>query len=222
MAQTEEKAVRITLIGAFFLVLIFGFLLYWRQPGRQQAQQQAEQDQTLISTVQNSSPTLGDAKAPITIAEFSDFQCPFCKTVAPLLDRAYTQYPGKIRRIWIFTTNPTEHPQSESAAVAGLCASKQGKFWEYHRGLFEAQDNLGPAAYNQIAQNIGLDMSLFRSCISDVASLQTIRAHTQFAQRAGITATPYVTVNNVVLDGAFTWEQLQSTIDRALSAQTTR
>ncbi len=216
MAQPEEKAVRITLIGAFFLVLLFAFLLYWQQPGREETQKQAAQDNSLIAMVQNSSPTLGDPNAPITIAEFSDFQCPFCKTVAPLVDSAYSQYKGKIRRVWIFTTNITDHPQSESAAVAALCANKQGKFWEYHRALFDAQDNLGPATYNQLAQNLKLDVNLFRACIADSASLQTIRAHTQFAQRAGITATPYVTVNDVALEGEFTWEQLQSTIDRAL------
>lgn len=218
MAAAEEKAVRVTLIGAFFLMALFAALLYWRTPGREQRQQQAQQDESLITTVQNSAPNLGDSKAPVTIAEFSDFQCPYCKSVAPLIDRAFTQYAGKVRRVWIFTTNATDHPQSESAAVAALCANKQGKFWQYHGLLFEAQDNLGPAAYNQIAQNLGLDMSLFRACLADSATLTTVRAHTQFAQRVGVTATPYVTVNNTVLEGAFTFEQLSAAIDRALSS----
>ena len=217
MATAEEKAVRITLTGAFALVLLFAGLLYWRTPGREERAKQEQQDESLIATVQNSSPNIGDSKAPITLAEFSDFQCPFCKDIAPLLDRAYAQYTGKIRRVFIFTTNPTEHPQSESAAVAALCAHKQGRFWDYQKPLFEAQDNLSPATYNQVAQSIGMDLSLFRACIADRESLNTVRAHTQFAQRVGVTATPYVTVNNTILEGSFTYSQLTSAIDRALA-----
>lgn len=215
MSRPEEKALRITLAGAFALVVIFAAFLYLRQPGREEKQQQQAQDASLIAQVQASSPATGSANAPIVLAEFSDFQCPFCKQVAPLLDRAAKEHSTQIRRVWIFTTNP-DHPQSESAAVAAYCAHKQGYFWEYRTKLFELQDNLGPATYNQVAQEVGLDMSLFRACLSDSASVAVVRAHSQFAQRAGVTATPYVTINSLVLNEAFTWEQLKSAIDQNL------
>ena len=215
MSRPEEKAVRVTIAAAFALVVIFAAFLYIRQPGREQQQEQQAQDASLIAQVQTTSPATGNANATIVMAEFSDFQCPYCKLVAPLLDRAASEYGDKIRRVWIFTTNP-DHPQSESAAVAAYCSHKQGQFWQYRTQLFEAQDNLGPATYNQVADAVDLDMSLFRACLSDSASVAVVRAHSQFAQRAGVTATPYVTINSLVLNEAFTWEQLKSAIDQNL------
>lgn len=222
MAQADEKALRITLLAAFILVAAFGLSLYKSRPQPSASEEQAKQDQGLIDVVQKTAPTIGDAQAPVTIAEFSDFQCPYCKTVSPYLDRAMKEYPGKIRRVWIHTTNPTAHPQSESAAVASVCAHQQGQFWAFHDKLFETQDNLGAATYNQIAQALSLDVKIFQTCLAGKDALATVRSHTQFAQRAGVTATPYVTVNNTVFTGEFTWEELRNAIEKALaSAQQT-
>lgn len=215
MSRPEEKALRITLLAAFVLVAIFAFTLYQRRPVDETAVQQAQRDQTLLETVQNSAPTIGPANAPVTIAEFSDFQCPYCKNVSPLMDRAMQEYPDKVRRVWIYVTNPS-HAQSESAAVAASCAAKQGYFWQYHDRLFELQDNLGPATYNQIAQSLDLDTKAFQACIADRATVETVRSHTQFAQRAGVTATPYVTVNSTAFTSEFTWEDLKTAIEAAL------
>lgn len=215
MARPEEKALRVTLLAAFVVVAVFAVTLYRRQPA-DQAMEQQQRDQDLLTAVQSTAPTLGEDEAPVTIAEFSDFQCPFCKNVSPLLARAEKEYPGKIRRVWIYVANPTQHPQSENAAVAAACAANQGRFWEYHDKLFELQDSLGPAAYNQIAQSLNLDMQAFQTCLSERSTLETVRSHTQFAQRAGVTATPYVTVNSTAFTSEFSWEQLKSAIDKAL------
>lgn len=216
MARPEEKALRLTLIAAFALTAIFAATLYLRAPGRDAQQDRAKQDQSLIATVQSTSPVSGPQNAPVTMAEFSDFQCPYCKDMAPLLARAMQEYGDKIRRVYIHVTNVSEHPQSENAAVASQCAAQQGQFWPYHDALLDAQDKLGPATYNQIALTLKLDLKAFQDCSQSQQTIDTVRAHTQFAQRAGVTTTPYVTINNEALTGVFTYEQLKAAIDRSL------
>lgn len=86
------------------------------------------------------SPAKGPAAAPVTIVEFSDFQCPFCTRVNPTIAQIMSQYQGKVKVVFKHFPLVSIHPKAQSAAVASLCASKQGKFWEFHDKLFETQE----------------------------------------------------------------------------------
>ena len=102
--------------------------------------------------------SMGDPNAPITIEEFSDFQCPFCKAVVPTVQQVMTQYAGKVR--WVFRDFPivSLHPLAPKAHEAARCAAEQGKFWEYHDLLFANQRALTRPDLESYAEQLGLDM----------------------------------------------------------------
>src|SRR5581483_3387112 len=109
--------------------------------------------------------SIGPADAPITIVEFSDFQCPFCRawhqqTYQPLL----AAYPGKIRLVYRDFPLTQIHPNAFPAAEAAQCANDQNAFWQFHDKLFSSE-NLGDDVYKQYAQELGLDMTKFDDCI---------------------------------------------------------
>src|SRR5512138_3617592 len=126
-------------------------------------------------------PSLGPADAPITLVEFADYQCPFCRaweqeTYQPLL----AAYPGKIRIVYRDFPLTSIHPNAMPAAEAGQCADEQGKFWEYHDKLFSGE-SLSDDIYKQYAQELGLDMVKFNDCLSTHKFAQQIQDDSNFA-----------------------------------------
>jgi glutaredoxin len=109
-------------------------------------------------------PTLGPAHASVTIVEFSDFQCPFCKRAEATVDELRRLYPGKLRVVFKQLPMPM-HPQAELAAEASLAAAAQGKFWPFHDLLFADQDELSPATIMRDARAAGLDMKKLRAAL---------------------------------------------------------
>src|SRR2546425_3156581 len=96
-------------------------------------------------------PVLGPKNAPVTIVEWSDFQCPFCGRVEPTLQQLRDEYKGKIRIAW--KNQPLSfHPNAMPAAEAAMAAHEQGKFWEFHDALFKKQGQLSPALYDEVAR----------------------------------------------------------------------
>ena len=112
-----------------------------------------------------SDPTLGPASAPVTLVEFSDFQCPFCQRVAPTLKQPRETYGDKLRIVWKDFPLTQIHPQAFKAGEAAHCAGEQGKYWEYHDRLFENQQALQPADLKKHAADLGLDAAKFASCL---------------------------------------------------------
>src|SRR5205085_11590401 len=111
-------------------------------------------------------PALGPKNAPVTIVEWSDFQCPYCGKVEPTLQQLREEYKGKVRIAW--KNQPLSfHPNAMPAAEAAMAAYEQGndKFWAMHDKLFENQQGLSPERYEQIAKEIGLDMAKYKSSI---------------------------------------------------------
>ena len=147
---------------------------------------------------------LGRPDAPVTIIEFSDFECPYCARYAlqtfPELRRNYID-TGKVR--YAARDLPlTFHRFAIPAAVATRCAGEQGRFWEYRHALFTQQSRLGSAPYAELAQAQGLDLTRFESCRTDGRAAAAVRADAELAQSQGITSTPTFVVGRVV-DGQF-------------------
>jgi protein-disulfide isomerase len=144
------------------------------------------------------SPTLGDAKAPLVLIEFMDFQCGDCarfvKEVQPSLQDKYVQ-PGQMRLVMKYL--PTRAPE---AATAAQCAARQGKFWDYYKLLFDKQSEWQPGNKDQLlayAKSLGLDETKLQQCLSDETVQQTIDADQELAQQLGIQAPPYFLLLNV-------------------------
>ena len=138
-------------------------------------------------------PSLGKPDAPVTLVEFSDYQCPFCgrffqQTFAALK----TDYidTGKVR--YVFRDFPLDsiHPQARKAAEAGHCAGAQGKYWEMHDTLFKHQSALKVDNLKAFARDLGLDADAFNACLDQGTYAEAVNQHLAAGSQAGITGTP--------------------------------
>ncbi|MCP4201058.1 MAG: thioredoxin domain-containing protein [bacterium] len=148
------------------------------------------------------SPVKGPSSAPITIAEFSDFQCPFCSRVNPTLERIQEVYGGNVRVVWKHFPLPSLHPAAPAAHVASEAAHKQNKFWEYHDKLFADQKNVKYDQLVQHARDLGLDVAKFEQDFKDLSNKKTVDEDTAEARSMQLTGTPAFFVNGRYLRGA--------------------
>ncbi|HUP00470.1 MAG TPA: DsbA family protein [Gemmatimonadota bacterium] len=174
---------------------------------------------TLIEGVDVSNdPVLGPADAPVTIIEFSDFECPFCERfvqqTAPLLRR---QYGDDIR--WIFVNNPLQsiHPRAYDLALAGECAHAQEKFWEYYEAIFSGRFGTSDGGIAAVAQAIGLDEQEFDTCYREAEYAQEVADDLKEARKFYILGTPTFFINGRRLEGALPPEAFAAVIDSVLS-----
>ena len=161
-------------------------------------------------------PSQGPKNAPVTIVEFSDFHCPFCKKVAPTLDSLLKNYPGKIRRVWRHYPLAM-HQGAEHTHEAAACAEEQGKFWEYHDRLFEtfggARDD---AALVRLAAELKLKKNKFEKCLQGGRTRDKIEKDIARGNQAGVTGTPAVFVNGRLVSGAYPYEYFEGLVKNEL------
>jgi len=139
-------------------------------------------------------PIKGDPDAPVTITIFTDFECPYCSKIVPLIDQVYAANKKNVKVA--FKNMPLNfHKNAEPAARAGLAANEQGKFWEYHDILFENQNQLKESFYIQTAQQLNLDIEKFKKDMHSSATKSKVQKDIHDAQLAGVTGTPTVFVN---------------------------
>lgn len=168
---------------------------------------------------------LGDLDAPVTLIEYSDFQCPFC-------GRFFSQSEPKIREEYVKTGQVKfvyRHfaflgPESLAAANAAECAKDQGKFWQYHDELFNSEildstennNNLSRSFFLSLARKVGLNETDFSSCLDQNKYENKIQNDYAVAQKLGVNSTPTVFVNNKKLVGALPYAQFKAEIEAEL------
>lgn len=181
----------------------------------QTAMSQVQQDK-LGTMITPATPTKGPADAPVTIIEFSDFQCPFCDRVQPGLVELRAKYGDKIR--WAFKFLPLEfHPEAKPAAYASLAANKQGKFWEYSQLLWSKQASLGEKTYVAVAQELKLDMDKFNKDRASDEVKKQVETDLADAEAAGARGTPHFLINGEALSGAQPASEFSKVIDADLA-----
>ncbi len=161
-------------------------------------------------------PVLGPASAPVTIVEFSDFQCPFCQRVAPTLKRVREAYGDRVRIVWKDFPLTSIHPQAFKAAEAAQCAREQGKFWEYHDRLFGNQQALQVESLKKYAADAGLDAAKFGSCLDTAKYAERVQAQMGVGAGLGVNSTPAVFINGRLLAGAQPYETFAAVIEEEL------
>ena len=139
-------------------------------------------------------PVRGAPMAPITIVEFSDFECPYCGLTAPLIERIIAEHEGRVRMV--FMQYPLDgHTHSMPAARASIAAGNQGKFWEMHDVLFENQRSLETEDIEGYAEELGLDMDRFQADMASEATQRRIDADKARGRDLDISGTPSIFVN---------------------------
>ena len=169
---------------------------------------------------------LGDIDAPVTLIEYSDFQCPFCgrffSQTSPSIIENYVK-TGKVR--FVYRHFAFLGPESVAAAGAVECAKDEGKFWQYHDEIFkeeirdgqEHNGNLNRTLFLKIADRAGLNKNNFTSCLDGNKYADKVANDYSVAQKIGVQATPTTFVNGKKLEGALPFNQFQSVIDQELS-----
>jgi protein-disulfide isomerase len=168
-------------------------------------------------TLAAADPALGSASAPVTIVEFSDFQCPFCQRVAPTLKQVQKTYGDKVRIVWKDFPLTQIHPEAFKAGEAAHCAGEQGKFWEYHDRLFANQQALQPDSLKKYAADAGLDAAKFNACVDTSKYGDRVREGVAQGSRLGVNSTPTLYINGRMLSGAQPYEAIAAVIDEELA-----
>jgi protein-disulfide isomerase len=162
-------------------------------------------------------PVRGAADAPVTIVEFSDFECPFCKQASTTVAKLMEKYPGKIRLAYRDLPLESIHPQARRAAEAAQCARDGGKFWEYHDVLFTQSPRLSPDDLKRYAVQVGLDAGKFDACVASGSKGTVVQKDIDAGTALGITGTPVFFINGRVLRGAQPIDAFSRVIDDELT-----
>jgi protein-disulfide isomerase len=161
-------------------------------------------------------PSRGPGDAPVTIVEFGDFQCPYCKQAEASLGAILAQYPRQVRLVFRNLPLDQLHPNAEIAAKAAVCADRQGNFWPMHDAMYADQSQLGVEGLNGTAKRLHLDADRFSACLADASSAAAVAADTKAADDLGISGTPFFFINGQPIDGSVPVEQFQQVIDSEL------
>jgi len=166
------------------------------------------------------SPARGSAKPAVTIVEFSDFECRFCRDVQPVLNRIVESYGRDVRLV--FKHLPLEgHRNSLIAARAAYCAGEQDRFWQFHDAVFAAE-SLSPGRLDQIAVELGLGMTRFQACVSSEQSRAAVVRDMETARSFRIDSTPSFLVNGKLIKGALSFPEFQKIIERERATLSSR
>ena len=229
--QPRSKSSTLLIILVVILAFFSGYLYFKVQSLNQKnagtagapQQQQAAAPGAKVKVDVGHLPVLGNKDAKITVIEFADFQCPFCKRlfsdVEPGLKKDYID-TGKVKfyyRHYAFLGQ-----ESTWSAEAAECANEQGKFWEYHDYLFNNQGSENSGAFSKanlekFAQTLGLDSTQFNSCLESDKYAKNVQDDLSAGQKAGVNGTPATFVNGLLISGAQPYSAFKSQIDQELS-----
>lgn len=162
-------------------------------------------------------PSRGDGNAPVTIVEFSDYECPFCARAEPVLKQLLAEYPGKVRLV-LQQFPLGGHANAPKASEAALCAGEQGKYWEMHELLFAGQGALGVDALKGRARSLPIDAARFDACLDSGRMAPVVEANRKLGQEIGVDATPAFYVNGRPLSGAQPIERFRELVNHEISA----
>jgi protein-disulfide isomerase len=174
-----------------------------------------EPEPLILSVSADDDPSMGPANAPVTIVEFSDFQCPYCKLSVPTIKKILASYPDKVKVVFRDYPGPN-HPHAQQAAEAAQCAGDQGKFWEYHDRLFDRQAPGTGWNFIELAKEIGLSQEPFATCLNTGRYREEVTKDLHDGFKLGVTSTPTFFINGRPLVGAKPFAEFQAVIDRLL------
>lgn len=190
---------------------------YGQPSAGQPAGQPTQPIAAAVPPIQAGEPLRGNPEATIDVIEYSDFECPFCVRHLDSINRLLTEYGDRVRLA--YRHFPLSfHPEAQKAAEASECAEEQGKFWEMHDKIFEANtaQNMGVGTWKQAAADLGLNTGQFDDCLDTGKYAQAVQDQLAEGQKSGVEGTPATFINGQLVSGAVPYEQLKAVIDQAL------
>lgn len=170
----------------------------------------------LAIDIPQGAPGMGPDDAPVTIVEFTDYQCPYCHRAQDVLDKVLEEYPGKVRLVHLdFPLD--NHTGAIPAARAARCAGEQGRFWEYHRSLMSQPGTLDDADLTGRATSLELDTGDFATCLASDRHDAAIQAELEQGADLGVTGTPAYFINGRLISGARPFPHFAEVIDDELA-----
>ncbi|MGH9475807.1 MAG: thioredoxin domain-containing protein [Terriglobales bacterium] len=164
-------------------------------------------------------PAVGSPKAPVTIVEFSDLECPYCKQLSSSLESLQDMDPGKARVIFKVFPLTEIHPWSMTAAEAAVCVTEQGssKFWNFEKGVFAAQDNISTSnaglRLSALASEAGANLAAYNACLTRPSTHAAVVASLANGKEVGVKSTPTMFIDGRPVSGAIPEQQLQMLVD---------
>jgi protein-disulfide isomerase len=165
-----------------------------------------------VAVASTGHPSLGAKDAPITMVEFGDFQCPFCRASENSVKEVRAKYGNKLRLVYMdFPLGIHEHAMD--AANAARCAGEQDKFWQYHDAIFADQSKLAPADLKASAAKLGLNAKKFDACLDKTKYQPQIQQDMAEGTKLGVTGTPTFFINGREITGAQPAQKFEEVID---------
>ncbi|MBI4372198.1 MAG: DsbA family protein [Candidatus Omnitrophica bacterium] len=180
------------------------------------ADQKGYQSDDLVFSIRlKGGPATGNPKAPVTIVEFTDFECPFCAAVQPTLREILANYPDDVRLVFKNLPLPM-HRKAKQAHLAAMCADEQGKFWEYRNLLFQNPQRLDKDDLLKRADQAGLSRESFDTCLAQEKYASKIEEDLTEALEMGIQGTPAFMINGKLYSGAQPYDFFEQVIEKEL------
>ncbi|MEW6716951.1 MAG: thioredoxin domain-containing protein [Chloroflexota bacterium] len=218
---------------AFVVGLSLGYIFWGRGPSGTQTTGAVDVDpqQVAVQTTPRQitryeipiegDPTLGPEDAPITLIEYIDYECPYCrKWYYEVFPRLQAEYPNQIRFVSKDFPLTNIHSNAQKASEAALCADDQDAYWDYREKLYGMEYGLSEEAYTQYASDLGLNMTAFEECMSSQKYKEAVEADLNYAIQLGVRSTPTFFLNGIPIVGAQPYEIFKQVIDQELSSET--
>ena len=186
---------------------------------RAQVQQEEQLRNKVLSQIRQeprlllrNSPVMGSASQKIIVAEFSDFECPYCSKAQTVIKEFMSRNQNEVTLVYKHFPLTEIHAQAEPAALASWAAMQQGKFWEYHDALFEQQSKLGEEFYLELAKTLKLDVDRFNRDRKSEEAKAAIKRDFELGKSLGVRGTPSFVVNGIFLSGAPNVKELEELV----------
>ncbi len=208
-------------LGILLIGLVSGYFLGVNQRSSTPASKPENiEENSLTQYLMDDDPILGSEDALITIIEFGDYECPFCKQWhEEIWPQLQTTYPQMIRLVYRDFPLVGLHENAVPAAEAANCAGAQGKYWEYHDLLFQNQSSLSEEQYTVLAGELGLSISEFTTCLTNQTYATEVEADFQEAITFGLTGTPTFFINGYRVEGVPSIDDFQGIIENILALE---